>query len=195
MSSDNPFADPTHSNPYSPTGQAPRIPGEGSLDPANLSSRGMVGQVQILGVLMIVQGVFILLMGGIVAFYAALMPMIFSEMRAEAAQKGTANAMPPEAETWVLVIGVIAGLTLIAIAVLTIVCGVRTLRFRGRVMSIVMLCIGMVTMFTCYCMPTQLALSIYGMIVLLNGPVVMAFRFADQGHSSREIQRAFLSIP
>ncbi|WP_146598379.1 hypothetical protein [Novipirellula aureliae] len=182
-------------NPYSPTVQPPRIPGDGTIDIANLHSRGLVGQVQILGVLMIVQGVFILLMGGAITFYASLMPMVFREIRADAAQSGNANAMPPEADTWFLVLGVIAGLVMIAIAVFTIICGVRTLRFRGRVMSIVMLCVGMVTMLTCYCLPTQIALSIYGMIVLFNRPVVIAFGFAEEGHSPHEIQRAFYSIP
>ena len=57
-----------------------------------------------------------------------------------------------------------------------------------------MLCVGMVSIMTCYCFPTSLALAIYGLVVLLSQPVKLAFDLGDQGYDPTEIQKAFLML-
>ncbi len=168
----------------------------GPIELGDVTSRGMVGQVQILGVLMIVQGVFVSLMGIAVGGYAVLMPQMFQQMQQQAAgQGGNAPPMPANMPLWIGIGGGLLAVTMLLIGFLTVFAGIRTMKFQGRVFSIVMLCVGLLTILTCYCLPTQVALSIYGLIVLLNAPVRDAFRFAEQGHSAREIQLAFLSVP
>ncbi|GAA4471255.1 MULTISPECIES: hypothetical protein [Novipirellula] len=198
MSDDpNPFARPSgESNPYTPSSSAASIGGAGAVRLSEVHSRGMVGQIPILGVLMIVQGVFITLMGLVFGGYAFAMPMIFRSIREDAAKQG-ANPppMPQEMELGMLIGLGVAAVCVLAIAVFTIWAGVRVIKFQSRTFAIVMLCVGMLMCLTCYCAPTQIALSIYGLIVLLNGPVTDAFRFAEKGHSAREIQQAFLSLP
>ena len=198
MSDDpNPFSRPaSESNPYTPSPAASRPGGAGAVRLSDVQSRGMVGQIPVLGILMIVQGVFILLMSLALGFYAFLMPIMFRSMREEAAkQGGNAPPMPQEMETWMMVGLGVGAVFVLAIAVATILAGVRVMKFQGRTFAIVTLCLGMLMCLTCYCAPTQIALSIYGLIVLLNGPVSDAFRFAEKGHSAREIQQAFLALP
>ncbi|TWU10074.1 hypothetical protein Pla52o_57780 [Novipirellula galeiformis] len=183
-------------NPYSSTSTAAATVGAGGICLPAGQSRGMVSQVPILGVLMIVQAVLVGLMGLLVAGYAVFMPMIFRQMSEEAAKQG-GNPVPMPAQMELgMQIGLAAlAVSVFAIAALTLFAGVRMLKYQSRTLSIVTLCIGMLLCLTCYCAPTQIALAIYGLIVLLNGPVVDAFRFAERGHSAREIQQAFLSLP
>ncbi|TWT82200.1 hypothetical protein CA13_36610 [Planctomycetes bacterium CA13] len=202
MSTDNPFdpgdsESPNSQNPYSPA-QDPSV--VVSSSPGNLSdvvSRGMVGQVQILGVLMIVQGILMALMAVGIAFYAFFMPSMLEAMQQQAAAQGgnAPTPMPPEFGPMMMIGGSILGTLIFALGAATVYCGFRTTQFRNRMLSMVVLCAGLLTAFTCYCLPTQLALVIYGLIVLLNGPVVEAFRFVDQGHSARDVQSAYLSRP
>ena len=190
MNDDNPFSTPSASNPYSPTAHGVQNH-SGSIDPASLVGRGMVGQVQVLGVLMIVQGVLISLMGVFIGGYALMMPQFLNQMQQQ--QQGAGPPMPQQAVFWMTVGGSIVAVLALAIGVGTIYAGINTLKFRKRTFSIVMLLIGLLTLFTCYCLPTQIALSIYGLVVLLNAPVMTAYSLAEQGHSVQEIQHAFLS--
>jgi len=52
------------------------------------------------------------------------------------------------------------GVMVVAAAVVRVVAGVRCLRYRSRTLAIVALAASAVPMFTCYCFPTALALSI-----------------------------------
>mgnify|MGYP003677032172 CR=1 FL=1 len=101
MSDDpNPFSRPaSESNPYTPSPAASRPGGAGAVRLSDVQSRGMVGQIPVLGILMIVQGVFILLMSLALGFYAFLMPIMFRSMREEAAkQGGNAPPMPQDVD-------------------------------------------------------------------------------------------------
>ncbi len=196
MSDDpNPFARPdSAANPYSTTY---------ATQPSGLGgggSRGMVGQVNVLGILMIVQGVLIGLMGLFFAFYAVFMPFIMNAAREDALKNAANNGgnvapMPPEMGMWIGIGLGVAAMVILIIAVLTIMAGVKVLKFKSRGFALTMLGVGMLTCLTCYCMPTQIALSIYGMIMLLNAPVIDAFKMGEQGRTAREIQQHFLSQP
>ena len=59
------------------------------------------------------------------------------------------------------------------VALLRLTSGIMILRKRGRMFSIVMSLLGLVTVFTCYCSLTSIGLCVYSLIVLIQ-PSVMA---------------------
>jgi hypothetical protein len=188
--------DPQPLNPYAvniaPTG----IVTEENLRLALGQTRGMIGQIPILGVLMIVHGVVDLLMAIICGGYAIFLPDFMRQVQAQAVkQGGQATPMPPEAMFWMTFgFGFVAVLALV-VGVLTIYSGINVMRFRGRMTAIVSLGMGLAMIATCYCFPTSLALSIYGLITLLNPSVKLGFELAKQGRSPRDIQRSFAMLP
>src|SRR5205823_5880308 len=64
---------------------------------------------------------------------------------------------------------------------LRIVAGLFNIRYRRRGLGIAALAVGLVTMMTAYCAPTAIGLAVYGLIVYLNEPVVLAFQMGDSG--------------
>jgi hypothetical protein len=180
---DNPYASPSLQASKGPVGQyapLPRSPG-----------RGMVGHVQVVAILMIVQGALEALMGfGLVAmggFFPAMMQM---EM-----DRGNAGQQPPipaEAMSWMMLViyGGLGLLVLIA-AGLHIFAGIRNYQFRGRILGLVALGGGMVTVLTCYCAPTAIGLGVYGLITYLNPEVAQAFAMGEAKRSKDDILAAF----
>ena len=79
------------------------------------------------------------------------------------------------------------GLFILAIGGTRLFAGIRLYHFRSRTLGIVSLAMGIGTVFTCYCLPTALALAIYGLIVLLNEPVSAAFQQVAAGESASDI--------
>jgi hypothetical protein len=164
------------------TGQA------GAAGPAP-AGQGMVKHVTVICILMIIQGVLEALMGlGLVAlggFFPVMMQMEMQEVEPP-------PDMSAEAVSWILLVtyGGLGVLTLIA-AALHIIAGIRNYSFRNRVLGLVALAGGMVTMFTCYCAPTAVALGVYGLVTYLNPEVTQAFAMAESGRSRDEILGAF----
>jgi hypothetical protein len=177
----NPFSD----NPY----VSPPSPAVGSFPPVGSSrGRGMVVHVPVVAVLMMVQGGLELLMGiGLVAM-GGIIPVM---MRMDEAQGG-GDGPPPEMVGWIM-LGVYGGLGLLTLvaAGLHIFAGLRNYRFRRRTLGIVALAGGMVTVFTCYCAPTSIALGVYGLITYLNYEVGQAFLMGEGGKNREEILAAF----
>lgn len=181
---DNPFSDNPYASPELQTGQG----AGGPMPPYPPSpSRGMVRHVPIVAILMIVQGALETLMGLGLVGMGAIFPTIM-EMDQQAAPPG---GPPPEAMSWILlaVYGGMGLITLVA-AILHIVAGVRNYKFRGRVLGLVALGGGMVTMITCYCAPTAVALGVYGLITYLNPEVNHAFAMGASGKKRDEIMAA-----
>jgi hypothetical protein len=137
---------------------------------------------------MMVQGGFELLMGlGLVAMGGVLPVM----MRMDEVQGG-ADGPSPQMIGWMM-LGIYGSLGLLALvaAGLRIVAGLRNYRFRSRTLGLVALAGGMVTVFTCYCAPTSIALGVYGLVTYLNAEVGQAFAMGQAGKSRNEIQAAF----
>ena len=63
---------------------------------------------------------------------------------------------------------------------LHLVAGIRNLRYKGRTLGIVALGFGLAATMTCYCAPTSIALTVYGLIVYLNPAVAQVFAAQDQ---------------
>lgn len=179
---ENPYASPPPAhdwgdkNPYAPL--------------AGGRPRGFVGHVRVLGVLMMVQGAFDILMGLFLlgmSVFAVVMLQNDEEFKRIQAQE-----FSPEVMSYI-VGGIYGGLGLIALVVgiLNAYAGWRTFRFQSRTLGIIALSGGMVTVMTCYCAPTSIALLIYGLIVYLDSSVKEAFEMGARGHTPDQIDAAF----
>ena len=174
---DNPFRDlEPEQNPYANFGMSPGQPMVGRVDV------GMINHVRVVGILQVVQGSLVLLVGIGLGVMGVVMPLI---MKADPNFRGEMMDAPP---MWIFpVIYGGMGIALSAVGLLHIVAGVRTHRFRNRVFGIVAISLGMCASLTCYCAPTAIGLMIYGLIVYLNGPVVVAFDRVRQGESVDQV--------
>ncbi len=154
----------------------------------------MVGQIAIVGVLMIIQGVFDAIAGIAIGFYAFFMPRFMMELEKNAQAQGQPGPqLPADFEMWMMIGGGVFSAVITLLGVLTILAGVRVIQHRSRIFDIIVLCCGVFTVATCYCLPTSIALAVYGLIVLLSAPVELAFRLRSQGFDTATVQRAFLS--
>jgi hypothetical protein len=170
-------------NPY----QSPEtLPGSSnSLDPSQRQP-GLVHHVRTVAILMIVQGSLELLAAAGLVVMAVLIPATLGQMPHQA-------EMPNQPAIWIMpvVYGGLAAAALLA-SVLHLVAGFRNYRFRGRTLGIVALACGMLTIATCYCLPTAAALGVYGLIVYLNQEAAEAFRMGQSGREPSEILATFL---
>lgn len=177
----NPFSD----NPYA----APQMPSDGMPESYGVpTGRGMVGHVTLVAIMMIVQSALEIVMGLFMVGMGVAMPF-FLQMQ------GSKN-MPPgfsaDSMSWVMFVmyGGLGIVTLVA-AALHLVAGIRNYQFRNRTLGLVALIGGMVTLFTCYCAPTSVALGVYGLITYLNAEVGQAFEMGAAGSKRSEILTTF----
>ena len=196
--------EPPHNNPYQPGTDPSAMDMDQPLHLPDGQRRGMVGQTTVLGVLMIVQGILNSLAGVAAGFYAFFMPQIMTEMRADMAKQAAGNGggngaapppLPENFEQMFLIGGSVFAVALLFLGILSIFGGIGVMRLERRGLAITSLCLGMLTIATCYCFPTSLALGIYGLILLLNQPVMQAFSLRAEGYPVRRIQAAFMSLP
>ncbi len=178
---ENPYASPSPSpfSDFAPGG--PNMPTPGQYP------RGMVGHVRVLGILMIVHGVLQALMGAMYAVMSAMFPMM-----AQFDAEGPQADMPFEGMQYV-VMGVYIAMSLAGIVPGILGCwsGWQLTRFQGRTLGIASLGIGGVSVLTCYCSITAIALLVYGLIVLMDNSVKQAFELARQGYLPEQIDALF----
>lgn len=175
---ENPYQSPQEPNtPFGPSAQTPFQP----------QPRGLVNHVRVLAILLIVQGALDLGVASVLGVMAVAIPRM---MTAENFRQ--TDGPSPEQMSWIMA-GIYGGLavTLLAVAVLHIVAGFRNWKFRGRVLGFIALASGLLTVFTCYCLPLAVGLGIYGLIVYLNGPVSEAFRMGETGCPPNDILNSF----
>jgi hypothetical protein len=182
----NPFGD----NHYA----APPVP-QGSLAAApypvapSTAGRGMTRHVPVVAILMMVQGVLELLAGlGLMGMGVFMVFMV----RTEHFQQGAGGGPPPEQFGWIM-LGMYGGMGLIALVAggLHLFAGMRNYRFRSRTLGFVALGGGLAAIFICYCAPSAIALSVYGLITYVNPEVGQAFAMGDAGRTREEIFAAF----
>jgi hypothetical protein len=147
----------------------------------------MVPQVQVISILMIVNGVLQSLLGLLLAGLGPTMFVLISK------EKGPRPPHPDEQTFLTLISGVylLLGILVLTAGILNIIAGIRCLKFRGRVFAIVALFFNIIPTITCYCAPTSIGLLVYGLIVLFNSEVARAFRMAAEGVPPAEIQAHF----
>jgi hypothetical protein len=146
----------------------------------------MVGQVTVVSILMMVQAGLTLMMG---LLLTVMGPAMFVAARVD---KGPRNSGDEAVLSVLAVVYLLLGLGALTSAILTLVGGIRAIKFRNRTFVIVALFSNIIPVFTFYCAPTSLGVMIYGLIVMFNRDVAQAFEMAaERGMSSREIQDEF----
>ncbi len=147
-----------------------------------------VRQVKPLCICMIIQGVLEILMGLGLFAMALFVPAIMN-------QQGGGPQMPAEQlqvaklVVWITY-GVGGGVAIIA-GILRITAGIRGLYFRSYGMGLASHFVGLLSLMTCYCLPTSLGLCIWGCIVYFNSDVKHAFKLGRNGQSPAEIETSF----
>ena len=142
--------------------------------------------------MMIVQGALETLAGVGLIVMAAVMPQLIMAEGMRGMPQQPPEGPQPEQFFWIFtamyggmgLAGLIAG-------VLHIVAGVRNYRFRGRTFGIVAASAGLIAVATCYCLPTAIAVAVYGLIVLLNTEVSDAFAMGEAGYPASDILAHF----
>lgn len=174
-------------NPYESPSFRPTSPSEWMPQP----NRGLVNHVRVVAILMMVQAGLEVVMGLFLVVMAVVVPFVFMEGIEQDAnfQQGPFG---PDTFRWFMVAmygGM--GAAHLLVGALHGYAGFRNYRFQSRNLGIVALASGFATVLGCYCLPTAFALTIYGLIVYLNGPVAAAFELREQGHSAGEVLAAF----
>lgn len=148
----------------------------------------MVNQVQVVSILMIVNGSLVSLMG---LYLTVMGPVMYFLMQSSPTPPPTPG-MPGWFPTFMVVLPVVyvvLGLASLTTAVLNIVAGIRCLRFRGRTFALVALLSNILPVFTCYCLPTCIGMMVYGLIVFFQADVAYAFAAVKAGAPPERFKR------
>lgn len=181
----NPFASPRETNEWQTGGDYGGLPG-----------RGLVGQVRVLAVLMIVQGVLEIVMGLIYAGYIVLWVTMMQEL-IEQQQAQQPEGAPGVEVMLPIIIGVSLAFMVAGVVpgALRVYAGFRSYQFKSRTLALASHVLGFLPICTVYCAPTAIALSVYGLIVHLNPSVRQACAWADGGLSADDILDRVEQIP
>jgi hypothetical protein len=166
----------TPENPFQPSAWSSDLFREGA---GHSGDRGLIGHVPIVAILLIVQGLAEIAFGVMgVGFYALI-------------KLGPQKELGPMEGLGLILLAI--GALALATGLLRIVAGAFNFRYRRRGLGMAALAIGLFTLATAYCAPTAIALAIYGLIVYVNEPVIMAFQMGDSGRPLAEIRAAYLA--
>jgi hypothetical protein len=157
--------------------------------PSAVNDYGWVSQIRIFAILNGVQGLLEIPMGLFLAGIGVAMPAL---------QRLQKNNIPgpigPAEEsmiTFISVLYVVIGIPLFISGILRVAAAWQNYHFKGRILSIVSIIVGMATLFSCYCAPTAVGLLVYGLILHLNPAVQAAFDMGRQGRTANQILAAF----
>lgn len=145
------------------------------------NDRSMFAQLLVVGILQSVAGAMELMVAGI--YTVMIVVFLTSANGGETLFEGG----PPIV---LLVYGIIwfcVGLS----GCLRLVSGISSFYFRNRLLMLISLVFGFVSIFTCYCAVTALPLGIYGLIIMLSPTAKRAFAMRRAGMSANEIRQAF----
>jgi hypothetical protein len=176
----NPYKSPDFSEPLSgATGTS-----DGELNSSILT------QQRVVAILMIIQGAMSVLIG---LFYAAAAVLVPTLIAADL-QRQNPNGPNMEQAQWILVaVYGTMGLCGILPGSLQIYAGIQNLWLRGHMLGVVAIASGALTLGTCYCIPTALALMIYGLIIYLHSTTKRAFALAQEGQTFDMIMQRALT--
>ena len=155
------------------------------------SGRTFVNQVGVISGLMIAQAVLLLLFAIFCIGYAIVMANISTIMPPEARAEFEQQMPPGQARMLTYVFAVWGAFSLV-MGTLYIVTGIMNMNFKARGLGITTLLLGLGSVLTCYCAPTGIALSIYGLIIYFNPATAEAFRLKATGMSKKEVLRQFV---
>jgi|SoiMethySBSTD1v2_1073268.scaffolds.fasta_scaffold194602_2 hypothetical protein len=138
----------------------------------------MVGQVKIVGILMIVHGLTVMIMGGILAALGIMM--------AGAAPPGGGGPGGPPDPVIFVIIYIAWGGVIAACGLLNSVAGFRVMTFHNRILGLIALFSNILALLSCYCALTAIGMMIYGLIVLFQPDVARAFELVAGGATPEE---------
>src|SRR5262245_46506253 len=169
------------SNPYqTPAFDSKQFQDHPGFGPGGLGA-GWVRQVRTFAILNAVQGILEILLGLMMSVAGAIFPILGRMEEVKKAEDGP----PPEQSLWIMGIVYLAiGLVVLACGILRIVAGVQNYRFKGRMLGLISIIVGVVPVFTCYCAPTAIGLLVFGLIIHLDAAVTAAFEMANQGKTA-----------
>jgi hypothetical protein len=171
-------------NPYSIQEQGTAVQSSAGQPVLN---RSIVSQIRVVAILMIVHGFLCVFLGiGLAAMSFFLPNLIVAQQQKMQPQLEGAN--PQQMQT--MFVAVYSGMAAAGIipGLLQIIAGIANLRLKGRIFGIVALVSGLLSMGTCYCTPTAVALLVYGLIIYLNETTKQVFALGAEGKSWREIE-------
>ena len=155
------------------------------------SDNAHVKNVPVLGVLTAINGGLMMLMGLFYFAYALFIPTLMNAQMANNPGFRNNPAIQGQMETIMLATGIIFGSIMLLAGIAQLIAGLKLREYQSRTIGIVALSAGLISIFTCYCLPTSLGVFIYGLIVLLNEPVKRAFQMGDRGDDVEIIRTAF----
>lgn len=179
----NPFQPP---NPNSDS-VVPLSTTPGGMKLGHRGRSGLVRQVPVFATLLMVQGALVTLVGISLIAVAFVTPEMMSQaMRDAMREQPQADAqlmrdMEQQMNKVIIVVCGSMGIALLATGGISLYAGVRNLNYRSRTLGIVAVVLGFLASLTIWCAPTSIALGIYGLVVLLNSDVVLAFQLREQG--------------
>jgi len=176
-------------NPYQSPPQYVKSGAGGSV-PDFERPLGMVAHIPVLATFILCQGGLCVLLGLGCVVMAAIMGSMM--VVAPPPPGGAPDGMTPES-MGVMMFSIYAGVgAVVGLPGLFMVwSGVQLLRFKGRVLAIISMCVGLVSGLLCYCLPTGIVLLIYGIIVLMNEEVRVAFELRAEGNTFRQVMQHF----
>lgn len=143
----------------------------------------MLGQVKVVGILMLVNGI-LLCLGG--TYRAVEGPLT---MAMGGGPGGAGGGPPPGPVLYILIAYAVIGVLTLLCGGLNIFAGIRVMGFRSRTLGIVALFLNIPPLFTCCCIFTSIPMMIYGLIVLFNADVAHGFEMVAQGATPEEVLR------
>jgi len=178
------------SNPYqTPAFDPKQFQDQPAYAPGAANDYSWVSQIRIFAILNAVQGILEIPMGLFLSGLGIAMPAL------QRLQKNNnPGQLGPNEESMFLFITVLyvaIGIPLFISGILRVASAWQNYHFRGRILSLVSIIVGMATLFSCYCAPTAIGLLVYGLILHLNPAVSAAFEMGRQGRTADQILAAF----
>ena len=164
-------------NPYSaPQGSA--------AAPAVVNPRhsAYVWQVQLAAGLMLGQAVLELFFTACMFFMYFFLPPV---------PPGTLNPQERLGFQYVIYYMLICGIVMSIVSILRLVAGILAIQYRGRVFAMVANVVGLLSLFTVYCLPSAFIVCVYSLIILIREEVARAFSMRAAGSTIADIKGHF----
>jgi hypothetical protein len=139
-------------------------------------------QIKVVAILLMVEGGLELLMG---IFLCILGPAMTAFMRA-APPPSTAGGGPPPPPELFAAIYIAMGAPTVVAGILKVIGGIRNVSLKSRTLGFVALGSSVLSLSSCYCIPTAIALGVYGLIVYVNERSAEAFKLVETGMSAEQ---------
>ena len=138
-------------------------------------------QIKVVAILLMVEGGLEALMG---IFLCIMGPVVAAFMSASP-PPATPGAPAPSPELFSAIYIAMGAPTVVA-GIIKIIGGIRNVSLKSRTLGFVALGSSVLSLASCYCIPTALALGVYGLIVYVNERSAQAFKLVETGMSAEQ---------